>query len=89
MNAGFSLSPGESFLVMNIAGTRTGNFALSEGQQVGTYGGIPLYVTFQAGNGNDVGLFTQPVPEPSTWCLAMVAACLVGLRAAWRRRGSR
>jgi hypothetical protein len=56
---GFSLAAGQSFRVLDITGSRSGQFAgLGEGAIVGNFGGTDLFITYAAGNGNDVSLFT-------------------------------
>jgi hypothetical protein len=54
---GFSLSAGDSFGIMRVAGTSTGVFnGLNEGAFVGNFG-EDLYITYEAGDGNDIGLY--------------------------------
>jgi T5SS/PEP-CTERM-associated repeat protein len=56
---GFTLSAGDSFEIIDIGGTRSGSFTgLAEGGQVGTLGGVDLFVSYTGGDGNDVTLFT-------------------------------
>jgi hypothetical protein len=58
--AGFTLDKGESFKILDIAGMRTGTFAgLAEGAKVATLGGKDVFITYAAGDGNDVALFTK------------------------------
>lgn len=55
---GFTLSPGRSFEILDVGGTRTGQFAgLLEGALVGNFG-EDLFITYNGGDGNDVILFT-------------------------------
>jgi pectate lyase len=55
---GFSILPGDTFEILTIAGTRSGEFVgLSEGSLAATLG-VDLFITYQAGDGNDVALFT-------------------------------
>jgi hypothetical protein len=62
---GFHLLPNRTFLILNTAGTSSGRFiGLSERARVGTYDNVDLFITYTAGNGNDVALFT--VPESAT-----------------------
>jgi len=58
---GFALAAGQSFLVLDVTGTLEGQFAgMDDGQLVNTFGGTDLYVTYTAGDGNDVALYTAP-----------------------------
>src|SRR5690606_19428108 len=62
---GFVPQPGNEFLFLDIAGTRTGTFAgLDEGALIGNFGGTDLFITYQAGNGNDVAVFAVPAAVP-------------------------
>lgn len=55
----FSVEPESAFEILEVAGTRTGQFTgLDEGSLVGQFSGTELFITYQAGDGNDVGLFT-------------------------------
>lgn len=57
---GFTPDSGSSFPIVEIAGSRTGEFdGLAEGALVGNFG-VDLYITYAAGDGNDVALFTLP-----------------------------
>jgi T5SS/PEP-CTERM-associated repeat protein len=77
----FTPSPGDVFEFLNVAGTLSGEFdGLDEGSLVGNFGGANLFITYAAGDGNDVALFT-PVPEPAAMLLVMIAAtAVVGIR---------
>jgi T5SS/PEP-CTERM-associated repeat protein len=80
----FQLTPNMSFLIANIDGNRIGTFlGLSEGAIVGNFSGHNLFITYGAGNGNDIALFTA-VPEPGAIILCLMP--LVG-RTFLRRRG--
>ena len=84
---GFAPAAGNAFEILDIAGARTGAFAgLAEGSLVGNYGGTNLFITYAGGDGNDVVLFTTPVPEPAAVSLVGLAG-LAGL--ALRRRRPR
>ncbi len=76
----FSLGLGQQFDILTVDGELTGEFSgLSEGSLVGNFGGIDLFITYAAGSGNDVALFT-PVPEPSTFISGLIGALgVVGL----------
>jgi hypothetical protein len=55
----FSLSAGQEFVVIDVGGTLSGQFAgLSEGALLGSAGGRELFITYAGGDGNDVALFT-------------------------------
>ena len=63
---GFSLESNSSFLVFDVTGNLTGNFdQLAEGDRVGVFDGRDLFISYQAGDGNDIALFTA-VPEPTS-----------------------
>jgi autotransporter family porin len=80
---GHRLGAGDSYLIGEVGGTLTGEFhGLGEGDLVGNFGGRNLFITYGAGNGNDIALFT-PVPEPGAAFLLMAAAAGFLLR---RRR---
>lgn len=54
---GFVPDYGDSFVIVQIDGVQTGQFTgLSEGQLVTTIGDIDLFITYTAGDGNDVAL---------------------------------
>ena len=74
---GFNLGLNQRFLIVNVIGSAAGQFAgLGEGAQVGLLNDRALFITYKAGNGNDVALFTA-VPEPTT--SAAVVMALVAL----------
>ncbi|MCH2182716.1 MAG: PEP-CTERM sorting domain-containing protein [Mariniblastus sp.] len=82
--AGFELHRGNSFNILRVGGTLTGQFdGLGEGDLVGNFGGQDVFISYVAGDGNDVGLFTNAVPEPTT---ALVWSLLAGLGLTVRRR---
>ncbi|MEE2826024.1 MAG: hypothetical protein VYE64_05305 [Planctomycetota bacterium] len=82
--AGFELHRGYSFTTLRVGGTLTGQFdGLGEGDVVGNFGGQDLFISYVAGDGNDIGLFTNAVPEPNT---ALVWSLLAGLGLTVRRR---
>ena len=63
---GYTLGFNQEFLIADVGGQLTGQFnGLGEGDLVGNFGGMDLFITYGAGDGNDIGLFTA-VPEPST-----------------------
>ncbi|MDC0936664.1 hypothetical protein OAS39_10285, partial [Pirellulales bacterium] len=57
---GFVPAIGNDFELIDVAGTRAGEFAgLSEGALVGNFGGTGLFITYSGGDGNDVSLFAD------------------------------
>ena len=77
---GFNLFRGMSFDILRVGGTLTGQYdGLGEGALVGNFGGENLFITYTAGDGNDVSLYTNPVPEPTTLLLALLAMIAVPL----------
>jgi T5SS/PEP-CTERM-associated repeat protein len=55
----FTLAAGQVFDILNVGGTLSGEFAgLGQGAVVGNFGGTNLYITYLAGDGNDVALVT-------------------------------
>ena len=64
--------------------TPSGHFPhLREGDVVGTYSGLELFVTYTAGDGNDVAFTT--VPEPAGMVLLGAAAAALSLTTRRRR----
>ena len=60
---GFQLTFNDRFLIAEIGGTLMGQFAgLGEGDTIGNFGGMDLFITYAGGNGNDVALFTAGLP---------------------------
>lgn len=75
----FAPAPGQAFTIIDVGGERHGEFAgLPEGAAVGNFGGRDLFVTYQAGDGNDVALFTA-VPEPAALLLMLGVATAMAL----------
>lgn len=70
---GFELDPHQEFLILDVAGERTGQFTdLEEGDNVGmfgefgglgNFGDTPLFISYEGGDGNDVVLYTTPTLE--------------------------
>jgi hypothetical protein len=81
---GFSLGDNMQFLIGGVDGALSGQFAgLGEGALVGNFGGRDLFISYQAGGGNGISLFTA-VPEPGmAGCFAILAIAAVLTR---RRR---
>jgi T5SS/PEP-CTERM-associated repeat protein len=74
---GFTLQQAQEFLIADVSGVLSGQFnGLAEGDLVGNYRGIDLFITYKGGDGNDVGLFT-PVPEPGV--VGFLACLFMGL----------
>lgn len=71
---GFGLDFGQTFDILR-AGELDGMFdGLAEGGLVGNFGGFDLFITYAAGDGNDVMLFTDAVaaiPEPGTYAMLL------------------
>ena len=79
---GFELGASQEFLILDIDGSVTGLFAgFGEGDLVGNFGGRDLFISYSAGNGNDVALFTA-VPEPAAMTVVTMAflMTLIGYR---------
>ncbi|MEM6854108.1 MAG: hypothetical protein AAF593_06835, partial [Planctomycetota bacterium] len=94
---GFTLAADQTFLVFDIAGLAEGRFVnYVEGDRVvvnaGGAGLSPeLFITYRAGDGNDIALFTRGldkiqggvvtvVPEPATAAWLLLTATLVRRR---------
>ncbi|MBX2850907.1 MAG: pentapeptide repeat-containing protein, partial [Phycisphaeraceae bacterium] len=74
---GFTLDANQEFEILDIAGTQTSQFTgLGEGALVDSFNGTELFITYQAGDGNDVGLYTA-VPEPSSLALLTLGGLLI------------
>jgi hypothetical protein len=59
LTGGFALTEGDKFKIIDVLGTRSGVFnGLVDSGLVGSFGGIELYIDYDAGDGNDVELFT-------------------------------
>jgi len=68
LQSGFTLAPSQSFTIVDVGGTASGNFAgFGEGALVGTFGGTELFITYTGGNGNDVALFAQAPVLPGDY----------------------
>lgn len=81
-NVNDSLTGEVEFLFAEIGGSLQGEFAgLTEGDLVGTFDGIDLFISYSAGDGNDIALFSA-IPEPSSALLLMMAfpVCLMHRR---------
>ena len=81
---GFQLDELQYFLIADIQGELTGQFeGLGEGDFVLSQSDTELFITYQAGSGNGIALFT--VPEPSGFVLIPLAICLATIGR--RRKG--
>ena len=81
---GFELHRGNVFNFLRVGGTLTGQYdGLGEGDLVGNFGGQDLFITYGGGDGNDVALFTNAVPEPTT---VLIWSMLAGVGMTVRRR---
>ena len=80
----FHLSLGRRFVILTTTGTAAGQFTgLPEGARVGTFDSLDLFITYKAGNGNDVALFT--VPEPSAASALVAVLAMLGVTHSRRR----
>ena len=81
---GFELHRGNVFNFLRVGGTLTGQYdGLGDGDLVGNFGGQDLFITYGGGDGNDVSLFTNAVPEPTT---VLIWSMLAGVGMSVRRR---
>jgi autotransporter-associated beta strand protein len=73
------------FLINNTgSGATTGTFQYADHAEIGTFNGFNWYITYEANNaatpslsgGNDVAIYSESVPEPST--LALLVTGLLG-----------
>ncbi|MEM9353442.1 MAG: hypothetical protein AAGA92_10555 [Planctomycetota bacterium] len=66
---GFTPGLNQMFDIATVNGVLIGEFeGLGEGASVGIFGGAELFITYAAGDGNDVALFTA-IPEPTSLAL--------------------
>ena len=81
---GHTFGSNQQYLIGDVGGTLLGQFnGLGEGDLVGMFGGRELFISYTAGNGNDIAFFTA-VPEPGTcWMLGTLALAVMVRR---RRR---
>jgi hypothetical protein len=86
---GFQLHFNQSFTILDIAGSRTGEFdGFGEGAVVSNFGGKELFITYSGGDGNNVVLYTA-VPEPAGGWLMVAGMAFIhsrGLRGNVDRR---
>ncbi len=82
---GFLLGASQQFVIADVGGQLSGQFAgLGEGDLVGNFGGRDLFISYAAGSGQGVTLFSA-VPEPGTASL-LGLACMGLLLQSRRRR---
>ena len=80
----FELLAGMSFDILKVGGTLTGQYdGLPDGGKVGSFSGTNLYISYAGGNGNDVRLYSRPVPEPAAILLALFGLALLPRRRGW------
>ena len=75
---GFMLDYNQVFEIADVGGSQLGSFLnFGEGDRLGTYNGIDLFITYSYGDGNNVALFSA-VPEPgSSMVLALAVIGMV------------
>lgn len=71
---GFLLNYDMTFTLVKAEKNLFGQFiGLNEGALVTNLSGYDVFITYQGGDGNDVVVFTQAIPEPSTFGLLVLA----------------
>ncbi|OAI10161.1 hypothetical protein A1507_22025 [Methylomonas koyamae] len=81
---GFTVNNGQHFDFMIVDGILNGTFLnLAEGALVGNFG-TDVFITYRAGDGNDIALYTAPVPVPPAFWL--MTSSLLGLVSLSRRK---
>ena len=61
---GFNIESGQEFVIAEVEDSLVGQFTgLDEGAMVDNFGGTELFISYVAGDGNDVALFTAAVSE--------------------------
>ena len=76
---GFLFGANQEFVIADVGGNLIGKFnGLNEGDLVAQFGGRDLFISYTAGDGNDVALFTA-VPEPGS-TLFLILGTFLGLR---------
>lgn len=82
---GHTLGFNQEYLIADIGGSLLGQFnGLGEGDLVGSFNGMDLFISYDANGGSGISLFTA-VPEPGSGILVLMAG-LILLRP--RRRSS-
>jgi hypothetical protein len=86
---GFRLTYNDQFLIADVGNSLSGQFLnFGEGSRVGTYNGIDLFITYAAGDGHSVMLFSA-VPEPGYAALLSVLSIGIALHGNRRNRTRR
>lgn len=86
---GFLPNIGDEFVFLTVGQNRTGFFnGLLEGDLVGNFGGRHLRITYLAGDGNDIALFTS-IPEPTHGILVLAGVFVVFTRRRSRMMANR
>ena len=78
---GFTPALGQSFQLITVGQTLTGQFTgLGEGSMVRAFGDVGLFISYHAGDGNDVALTAAIVPTPGTAAVLGLGALLAARR---------
>ncbi|QQE12262.1 autotransporter-associated beta strand repeat-containing protein [Planctomycetota bacterium] len=78
---GFELDFGQHFEIVNVGDRLIGGFnSLAEGARVSSFNDIDLFITYQAGDGNDIALYTAAIPEPASFVLLGLGGLALILR---------
>ena len=86
---GFLPNIGDELVFLTVGQNRTGFFnGLLEGDLVGNFGGRHLRITYLAGDGNDIALFTS-IPEPTHGILVLAGVFVVFTRRRSRTMANR
>jgi len=77
----FELGLNQTFLFADVEGTTTGIFTgLGEGALVGNYNSVDLFISYAAGDGNDLALYTVPEPTGGALLLLTGGAAMLARR---------
>lgn len=78
---GFQPVAGQMFQLLTVGGVLSGQFAgLGEGALVEQFGDIALFITYQAGSGNDIAVFARQVPAPASLALFGIGLAAMAAR---------
>lgn len=75
----FQLDYNQIFTIVNVSGSLVGRGyfdGLVQDSLVGTYNGIELFISYTAGDGNDVALYTA-IPEPCTMAMFAIGGMIL------------